>query len=182
MSADRRRVVPLSGQIGSVLRSCPRWAVAPVALLFVSSVLMLTGCSPRLPGHWEHSCEPSTLVPDRDRCHASLKLEDTALAFVREADGWLLAAAWESPDFRMLQATIDIPGLRKSVRAENGFCSADVCWIELTRDEAAKLSTRRHFRVELTRVFLREAGGMRRGTTGFSATTAGLAQALERIE
>ncbi len=149
--------------------------------LLLSALLILSGCSPGLPGQWQYSCEPSGLVPDGDRCHVSLTLKDTELAFMREADGWLLGTAWMGPDFQMIQSTIDIPGLRKAVRGEDGYCSGPVCWIELTQEEVTKLAARRYFRVELTRVFLRETGGMRRGTTGFHATTVGLAPALERL-
>ena len=111
----------------------------------------------------------------------SLALEDTELALMREADHWLLATAWMGPDFQMIQATIDIPGLRRTVRGEDGYCSGPVCWIELTEKEVGKLADRGYLRVELTRVFLRETGGMRRGTTGFHATTNGLEPALERL-
>jgi hypothetical protein len=145
------------------------------------ATLLLSGCSLGLPGQWEYSCDRSGLVPDTDRCHVSLALEDTELAFMREADRWLLATAWMGPDFQMIQATIDIPGLRRTVRGEDGYCSGPVCWIELTQEQVTKLADRRFFRVELTRVFLRETGGMRRGTTGFHATTNGLAAALERL-
>jgi hypothetical protein len=161
------------------LRACGApYTAAPLLLV---ALLVLSGCAPRLPGQWAFSCEPSGLVPDGDRCHAALILEDTELAFMREADDWLLGAAWTGPDFQMIQATIDIPGLRKTVRGEDGYCSGPVCWIELTQDEVSRLADRRSFRVELTRVFLRETGGMRRGTTGFHATTVGLAPALERL-
>jgi hypothetical protein len=155
----------------------PRFLAASVLL----ATLLLSGCSLGLPGQWEHSCEPSGLVPDTGRCHVSLVLEDTELAFMREADRWLLATAWVGPDFQMIQTTIDIPGLRRTVRGEDGYCSGPVCWIELTHEEVTKLADRRFFRVELTRVFLRETGGMRRGTTGFHATTKELAAALERL-
>lgn len=149
--------------------------------LLLSALLILSGCSPGLPGQWQYSCEPSGLVPDGDRCHVSLAVEDTELAFMREGDGWLLGTAWVGPDFQMIQSTIDIPGLRKTVRGEDGYCSGPVCWIELTLEEVTKLADRRYFRVELTRVFLRETGGMRRGTTGFHATTVGLTSELERL-
>ena len=121
------------------------------------------------------------LVPDADRCYASLARTGTPLAFVPEGNGWLFAGAWSGEAFQLIQATLDVPGLRRSVRAEDGYCSGPICWIEFTDREASRLSQRGSFRVELTRVVYSEEGRMRRGTTGFHVPTRGLESALERL-
>lgn len=121
------------------------------------------------------------LVMESDRCHAALDREDTPLAFIPESDGWLFAGAWTSEDYLLIQATIDIPGLRRSVRAEDGYCAGPTCWIELTDAEVSRIARRGSFRVELTRVFYSEDGRMRRGTTGFHVPVRGLPEALESL-
>ncbi len=143
---------------------------------------MLAACGRFIAGEWQYTCEPSPLVPDTDQCHAALDLDGTALAFIPEGDGWLFAGAWLGEDYRLIQATVDIPGLRKVVRLEDGYCSGPVCWIEFTDTEVARIAERGALRVELTRVFhSEETGRMRRGTTGLHAPTRGLEQAIERL-
>ena len=143
---------------------------------------MLGACARFIAGEWEYTCEPSPLVPDSDRCHAALSLDETALAFIPEGDGWLFAGAWLGEDYRLIQATVDLPGLRRAVRLEDGYCSGPVCWIEFTDAEVARIVERAAFRVELTRVFhSEETGRMRRGTTGFHVPSRGLGEAIERL-
>lgn len=144
-------------------------------------VALLSACGDFLPGQWEYRCEPSMLVLERDRCYAALDREGTPLAFIPEGDGWLFAAAWTGDDYQLIQSTLDIPGLRRAVRAEDGYCAGPICWIEFTDAEVSKVARRGSFRVELTRVFYSEEGRMRRGTTGFHAPSRGLSEALERL-
>lgn len=152
-----------------------------LSLLILVTVAVSTACSNFIPGQWEHQCSASPLVPDADRCHAALDLDDTALAVIPEADGWLFAGAWLGEDYRLIQATFDIPGLRRSVRLEDGYCSGPVCWIEFTDTEIERIVKRGSFRVELTRVMYEESGRMRRGTTGFHAPTRGMRDAIEQL-
>lgn len=153
----------------------------PMLLWAAATLTYLSGCGSFVPGQWEDRCEPSMLVFERDRCYAALDREGTPLAFIPEGDGWLFAAAWIGEDFQLIQSTVDIPGLRRTVRAENGFCAGPMCWIEFTDAELAKIARRGSFRVELSRVFYSEEGRMRRGTTGFHAPTRGLSDALDRL-
>lgn len=146
-----------------------------------ATVALLSACGDFLPGQWDYSCEPSLLVMEPDRCHAGLDREGTPLAFAPEGDGWLFAGAWTSDEFQLIQATLDIPRLRRSVRAEDGYCAGPICWIEFTDAEVKRIAQRGSFRVELTRVFHSEEGRMRRGTIGFHVPTRGLSDALERL-
>jgi len=144
-------------------------------------VTLISACGDFLPGQWEYRCEPSMLVLERDRCYAALDLEGTPLAFIPEGDGWLFAAAWTSDDYQLIQSTLDIPGLRRAVRAEEGYCAGPICWTEFTNAEVSRIAGRGAFRVELTRVFYSEEGRMRRGTTGFHVPSRGLPETLERL-
>jgi len=157
--------------------------VRPLSLVLVlGGVVLLAACTRFIAGDWAYTCEPSPLVPDSDRCHAALELDGTALAFIPEGDRWLFAGAWLGEDYRLIQATVDLPGLRRSVRLEDGYCSGPVCWIEFTDAEVARIVARGSFRVELTRVFhSEETGRMRRGTTGFYAPSRSLEEAVERL-
>jgi len=146
-----------------------------------AAVTLLAACGNFLPGQWEYRCDPSMLVMESARCHAALDREETPLAFIPEGDGWLFAGAWTSDDYQLIQSTLDIPGLRRAVRAEDGYCAGPICWIEFTDAEVSKIARRGSFRVELTRVFHSEEGRMRRGTTGFHVPTRGLSDALERM-
>ncbi len=146
-----------------------------------AAVTLLAACGDFLPGQWEYRCEPSMLVMESGGCHAALDREGTPLAFIPEGDGWLFAGAWTSDDYQLIQSTLDIPGLRRAVRAEDGYCAGPICWIEFTDAEVSKIARRGSFRVELTRVFHSEEGRMRRGTTGFHVPTRGLSDALERL-
>jgi len=146
-----------------------------------AAVALLAACGDFLPGQWEYRCAPSMLVMESDRCHAALDREETPLAFIPEGDGWLFAGAWTSDDYQLIQATLDIPGLRRAVRAEDGYCAGPICWIEFTDAEVSKIARRGSLRVELTRVFHSEEGRMRRGTTGFHVPTRGLSDVLERL-
>lgn len=152
-----------------------------LAILILGAVVLGTACSTFIPGQWEHRCDGSPLVPDAGRCHATLDLGDTRLAIIPEGNGWLLAGAWLGEDYRLIQATFDIPGLRRAVRLEDGYCSGPVCWIEFTDAEIERVLQRGHFRVELTRVHYEESGRMRRGTTGFHAPTRGMEDAIEQL-
>lgn len=146
-----------------------------------AAVTLLSACGDFLPGQWEYRCEPSMLVMESGLCHAALDREETPLAFVPEGEGWLFAGAWTGDDFQLIQSTLDIPGLRRSVRAEDGYCAGPICWIEFTDAEVSKIARRGSFRVELTRVFHSEEGRMRRGTTGFHVPVRGLPESLERL-
>jgi len=151
-------------------------------VLVLCGVVLLSACARFIAGEWQYTCEPSPLVPDSDRCHAAMDLNGTALAFIPEGDGWLFAGAWLGEDYRLIQATVDLPGLRRAVRMEDGYCSGPVCWIEFTDAELARIVARGAFRVELTRVFhSEETGRMRRGTTGFHASSRGLGDVVERL-
>ena len=150
-------------------------------ILILGAVALSTACSSFIAGQWEYRCDASPLVPDAERCHAALDLDGTALAVIPEADGWLFAGAWMGEDYRLIQATFDIPGLRRSVRLEDGYCSGPVCWIEFTDTEIERIVKRGSFRVELTRVMYEESGRMRRGTTGFHAPTRGMGDAIEQL-
>jgi hypothetical protein len=150
-------------------------------VIAAAAVILLSACGDFIPGQWEHNCKRSMLVMDSDRCHVALDREGTPLAFIPEGDGWLFAAAWTSEDYPLIQATFDIPGLRRAVRAEGGYCAGPICWIEFTDAEVSKVARRGSFRVELTRVLHSEDGRMRRGTTGFHVPTRGLSDALQRL-
>ncbi len=147
----------------------------------VAAIALLSACGQFLPGEWEYRCAPSPLVPESERCHAALDREGTPMAFIPEGDGWLFAAAWIGEDFQLIQSTLDTPTLRRSVRAEDGYCAGPICWIEFSDAQMSRIERRGSFRVELTRVFYSEEGRMRRGTTGFHVPARGLPEALERL-
>jgi len=157
---------------------CP--VVLRLTLVLVGATL-LTACSDHVEGLWTYSCERSALVPDGDRCHARLELEHNTLAVIPEADGWLLAASWIGEDYHLIQANFDIPGLRKTVRQEDGYCAGPTCWIEFSDAEISRISQRGVWRIEVTRVFESETGGMRRGTRGLHTTSRGLSDVLSTL-
>jgi hypothetical protein len=155
---------------------------APLLALAVGLAFVLAACGRFIPGEWQYTCEPSLVVPETGRCHAALPLDGSSLAFIPEGDGWLFAGAWLGEDYRLIQATLDLPGLRRAVRLEDGYCSGPVCWIEFTDAEVERILQRSAFRVELTRVVHSDdTGRMRRGSTGFLAPTRGLDQAVTRL-
>lgn len=153
--------------------------------------LLLAGClatenpADTATDTWSVRCTPSILVPEHHGCHAWIALEDRALAVFPEGAQWLIATGWIGVNHQLLQATLDVSGfpagLRKSVRAEHGYCAGSVCWIEVSTEELLKLTQKRLIRVELTRVFVNEEGQYRRGTRGFHAPTQGLTAALQQI-
>jgi hypothetical protein len=150
-------------------------------VIAAAAVILLSACGDFIPGQWEYNCGRSMLVMEADRCHVALDRDETPLAFIPEGDGWLFAGAWAGENYQLIQATLDIPGLRRTVRAEGGYCAGPICWIEFTDAEVLKIARRGSFRVELTRVFRSDEGRMRRGTTGFHVPTRGLSDALERL-
>ena len=156
-------------------------ALPSIAVVLIVSLGLLAGCGKHLPGTWELRCDASLLVPDGDRCRASLRLEQSHLALFPEGEGWLLAAAWTGPEIQLIQATVDTPVFRQSVRLEDGFCAGPICWLELDAGVLDRMAARHAWRVELSRIFPSETGGTRRGTMAFHATTRGLTTILPEL-
>jgi len=144
-------------------------------------LILLSGCGQGLEGEWREDCQPSLLVPERlEYCHARLDAGDLALALIPEKDLWILATGWMQEDYQLVQSSFDAARLRRTVRAEAGWCSGSICWMEFTDQELRKWMKRPSLRIELTRVFLNEEGRMRRGTKAFNAPTTNLEEWVRR--
>lgn len=153
-----------------------------VVLVIVWLAWLSSGCTGYIPGEWESRCTDTLLVPEGDQCYGYLDLDHSRFALFREEEHWLLATAWIGPEYQLIQSTIDVSRLRRSVRLEDGYCAGPICWIPLTDAELDYITQRHSFRTELTRIFPNEAGtGTRRGTTAFHAPTEKMAHAIESL-
>lgn len=163
-----------------------QFSIRPYAMTVLLGLLgggfafSLSGCGQGLEGEWEVVCEPSFLAPESSTgCYARLNSGTLALALLPEDNHWLLASAWMEEDFLLVQSSFDATFLRRTVRAENGFCLGRTCWMEFSTEEVQRWAQRSNVRIELTRVFWNEEGRMRRGTKAFSAPTRGLPDILQ---